>query len=613
MRPQTHILAWAFGLIGIMAAGCGPSIDSQPSPIISPAPPTAAASDALRLRLEGLEFDAFLESSYRELLERDPELMLSTGLYKLYGAPPPVLTNNSDVYQRETGEIHLLLSQMLQEYDRDSLTPDQQVSYDVFAWYLDDRIRGQAFRYYKYPVVHFLAGQPYELIQFFEELHPLETRDDAVAYVERLSQVDEKVDSIIDALRLGEEAGVVAPRFIFELELEHVQSIANASPENTPFYGAFWEKTLSVREIGGAEREDLLKEAAQAIEGSVLPAFGKLADVMRELMEEAPTQDGVWQFPNGSAYYAYALRHHTTTDLSPDEVHEMGLQELERIHAEMRVVFDQLGYPNDESLPDLFTRLAAEGGWIPGSAALDQYQELIDGAEERLGQAFDDRPDAGLRVVAGPPTVSYYVPGSLDGSRPGVFYASVGGNTSLIGMPTLAYHEGVPGHHFQIALAQEMDLPTFRRVESFTAYDEGWALYAERLAKELGWYDGDPYGNLGRLQAEAFRAARLVADSGLHAKRWTFDEALDFMMQNTGKDRNSLAFEVSRYVAWPGQATAYGIGMLKILQLRQRAMEELGGQFDLKEFHGSILGAGSVPLPILERIVDSTIDAKRQP
>jgi len=282
----------------------------------------------------------------------------------------------------------------------------------------------------------------------------------------------------------------------------------------------------------------------------------------------------------------------------------------------MRALFAQLGYPADETIPELYARLGREPGTGLRGGEAETYEALIREAEANLEAAFDLKPEAGVTVVAGTEG-DYYVSPSLDGSRPGAFYARVGGgSTPWYGMATLAYHEAVPGHHFQIALAQESDLPLFRNVLVFTGYAEGWALYAEQLAYELGWYDDDAvagrgvHGNLGRLQAQAFRAARLVADTGLHARGWTFDQAQQFMVENVGQDPGFLQFEVSRYLTWPGQATAYMVGMLEIQALRQQAMDQLGDRFDLKEFHRVVLSNGSMPLEVLERVVQDYIDAE---
>jgi uncharacterized protein (DUF885 family) len=307
------------------------------------------------------------------------------------------------------------------------------------------------------------------------------------------------------------------------------------------------------------------------------------------------------------------LRHHSTTDLTADEIHELGLKELERIHAEMRIVFDELGYPQDEGLPALFDRVAQGSGTVPANKVLATYQSLVAEADQNLDEVFDVRPEAKVIVVSSP-IKGMYVSGSMDGSRPGAFHAGPGtASEEWYAMPTLAYHEAIPGHHFQIALAQESDLPSFRNAIGFTGYAEGWALYAEQLAWELGWYEDDPYGNLGRLQAEAFRAARLVVDTGLHAKRWKFDKAVEFFIENTGYepgDSVEPAHQIARYIVWPGQATSYKIGMLKILELRQRAMDQLGEQFDIKEFHNVVLSNGSMPLEILERVVEGYIAAE---
>ena len=278
----------------------------------------------------------------------------------------------------------------------------------------------------------------------------------------------------------------------------------------------------------------------------------------------------------------------------------------------MRAVFDELGYPQDDDLPALIGRVVRDSGTLAGDGVAAAYETLIEEAREKVGVAFDLRPLAEVVVQAGP-AGDYYNPPAVDGSRPGVFYARMTGSTERFAMPTLAYHETIPGHHLQLAIAQELPLPMLRKDLSFMAYAEGWALYAEQLAYELGFYQDDPYGNIGRLQAEAFRAARLVVDTGIHAKEWRYDRAVDFMVENTGLPRDMVETEVARYIVWPGQATAYKIGMLKILELRQRAMDALGDRFDLKGFHNVVLGSGSLPLEVLERVVDDWIVAEVAP
>ena len=318
------------------------------------------------------------------------------------------------------------------------------------------------------------------------------------------------------------------------------------------------------------------------------------------------------QFPGGRDYYLFQLKHHTTTDLTPAQVHQMGLDELTRIHFEMRLIFDQLGYPQNETLRELFARVIDDGGVIPAADTLSTFEGLVEFAEQNLGQAFDLLPAAPV-VVTPDPFGGFYIGPSFDGSRPGAFFAGTGRDLPYYDMPTLTFHESVPGHHLQIAIQQELDLPTFRKIVRSTAFVEGWALYAERLAWELGWYDNDPFGNLGRLQFEALRAARLVMDTGIHDLGWSFDEATQFNIDNVGWSLGASQGAAARYSVFTGQATAYMIGMLRILELRQRAMDALGTDFDLKEFHRVVTGSGGMPLSVLETVVDRYIAAELAP
>lgn len=567
--------------------------------------------DDIITHLKGLPLDEFFEESYKQLLLRNPEYLTELGIAEEYGLRNDRLTNISDAYIKETQKLEAAILELLREYDWSTLTKEQQISYNVYEWYLADAVRGHQFMYYDYPVTHFLTGVQNQTIQFFTDIHPVAHYQDAQDYVTCLYQVDTKFDQLIEQLQLREKAGVIPPQFVIQWTLYGMRSITRGSARSLPFYTVFEEK-VDALELTTEERQTLLQAAEDAINQSVIPAFQALTDYLEQLESIAPTDDGVWQFPRGDEYYTYLLQHYTTTDMTADEVHQLGLQELERIHAEMRTLFDQLGYPQDEELSALYDRVMRDGGYVSGNNVVETYEALIDEADQNLDAAFDIRPAADVIVIGGS-TGGFYVPGSLDGSRPGAFYASVSGREPLYGMPSLAYHEAIPGHHFQISIAQEMDLPLFRNDVSFTVYVEGWALYAEQLAYELGWYEDDPYGNLGRLQYEAFRAARLVVDTGIHVRGWTFDEAVEFMEENVGFDSSvvNVEFEVSRYIAWPGQALTYKIGMLKILELREKAQNALGDTFDIKEFHSVILGNGSMPLQILEQVVQDYIDAKQ--
>jgi uncharacterized protein (DUF885 family) len=583
-----------------------PDERASATPVTAPQVPKIAAG------LTGLAFDAFLERSYNQLLLRDPELLTQLGLADAFGVGNDRLTDISDAYIRETQALEAAILRILQGYDRATLDPAQQLSADIYGWWLEDRVRGHRWMYHTYPVSQFITAVHQDLIQFFTDIHPVTNRQDAEDYVTRLSQVDTKLDQLIDGLERREELGIVPPRFIVQWALRDLKGIAGASPHSLPFYTAFADKVRALPGMAEADKQALLDAAAWEVEATVIPAFRRLVETMEHLETVATNKDGVWKLPDGEAFYAYALRHHTTTALTADDIHELGLQEMERIQAEMRAVFDALGYPTDEGLPALMNRVAQDGGILYGEEILAEYEALIQEASENVSAAFDLRPQADV-VVIGSPIGGYYVAPALDGSRPGAFYATMTGSETRFRMPSLAYHEAIPGHHFQIAIAQELDLPSARKGVRFTAYSEGWALYAERLAYELGFYDDDPYGNIGRLQYELWRAVRLVVDTGLHARRWTFDQAVDYMVENTGLPRERVQWEVARYIVWPGQSTSYEIGMLRFLDVRQNAMDALGEQFDLTAFHNRVLGHGSVPLEILERIVDDYVAPKKIP
>jgi uncharacterized protein (DUF885 family) len=578
---------------------------------------TESPSMPLRAKLEGLSLDEFFEISWQELSLRDPEGVLAAGVADLLGLEEVGLTDISDAYIRETYQMHATVLEMLRSYDRGALSPQQQVSYDVYEWYLDDRVREQEFMYYDYPVTFYPVTAVHEyVVRFFTDLHPLASKQDAEDYVTRLGMVGVKFEQLLEGLRLREEAGIIPPRFASQWAVYGTRNMAEASANQTPFYEAFEAKVGALDGVPEDEKQALLQAAEEAIRDTVLPAFQSLGDYLEHLESVGSTKDGLWQFPRGDEYYAHLLRHYTTTDMTADEIHDLGIRELERIHAEMRVLFDELGYPEDESLPELYNRVADEGGYVAAKEVMATYEAIIREAEGRLDEVFAIRPQASVIVVESP-IRGLYVRGSLDGTRPGAFHAGPGTATEAwYAMPTLAYHEAIPGHHFQIALGQEANLPGFRHVVGFSGYAEGWALYAEYLAWELGWYEDDPYGDLGRLQGEAFRAVRLVVDTGIHAKGWTFDQALDFLVENSGFEKGDSLdpeIEIARYIVMPGQATAYKVGMLKILDLRQRAMSQLGDQFDLKEFHSVILGNGSMPLEVLERVVDTYIEVKLNP
>jgi uncharacterized protein (DUF885 family)/formylglycine-generating enzyme required for sulfatase activity len=596
---------------------CAASVPGATSfPLATLVPQAALSIREIVTGLQGLPLDDFLEESYDQLLLRDPERLTVLGVAESFGLRNDRLNDLSDAYIRETQELEAAILDLLRTYNRDELTPEQHVSYDVYEWYLDDLVRGHEFTYYDYPVHHYFGSYHDELVRLFTEYHPLASKQDAEDYVSRLSQVDGQVEQLLAGLRLREEAGVIPPGFIIELTKPGLHALTGGAAGN-PLYTTFRERVTALGSLSEDDRQALLDAAQEEIEESVGPAFQALNAYLDHLSTVAPDDAGVWRFPSGDAYYAYILRREASVEIAPEEAHQMGLAEVERIQAELRQVFDELGYPQDASLVELVDRAARDGGFYDTQTqagreqVVEAYEAILDELGQRLDEMVDIRPQADLVVIGDTAGGGggYYVEGSRDGSRPGAFHAGVGGSrVSKFDMPTIAYHEANPGHHFQMAIAQELDLTTFRNDLFFNGYGEGWAMYAERLAWELGLYEDDPYGNIGRLHLELVRAARVVADTGIHAMEWTREDTYAYMRETVG-DRWS--FETDRYIAWPAQSVGYKIGMVKILDLRQEAMDELGDQFDIKEFHRIVLGNGSMPLDVLERVVNEYIQTKR--
>ena len=583
--------------------GGGETSSPQPLPPTGPSPSEQLAQD-----LQGLALDDFYFESFEALILRSPETVVWEALESVFPLQAVELDDISDAYQRETFAMYQVVLDALRGYDRDLLTPDEQLDYDIYEYFLQDEVERLDFIYHDFRATYMLFSVQRVTQRFFTDIHPLGTRQDAEDYVTRLALVGGKFDQLIDHLQRQRNAGIVEPALTLGIARDQAAGIAGRSTEANPYFERFAAEIGQIEGLSVADRNDLLARARAATENSVAPAYRRLRDQLQNLLANAPPIIGVGQYPRGGEWYAYALRHHSTTDLTPAEVHQLGLDELARIHAEMRLVFDDLGYPQNESLEQLYARVARDGGIIPAADVKPTYESIIAEAESRLGEAFDIFPSADV-IVLPDPSGGFYIGPSFDGTRPGAFYAGTTSDQAWFSMPSLTYHESVPGHHTQIAIAMDQDVPAFRKIVGFTGLVEGWALYAERLAHELGWYEGDPYGELGRLQFEALRAARLVIDTGIHSLGWSFDDAVQFNRDNVGASLGSSRGAAARYSVWPGQATAYMVGMLEILRQRQRAMDALGPQFDLKAFHRAVLSNGAVPLTLLDDVVDRYIAA----
>ncbi len=557
---------------------------------------------------------------------RHPELLSQLGI--LDGTPfdgyaSRLDDRSPDFERRESRQVADEL-RTLHSYDRAGMSESARLSADVLEWFLDDQVRESAFQFYDYPVNQ-LFGVQSGLPEFMMSVHALRRPRDAEHYVARLSRFGEAMDQTIQGLELRRGMGIVPPRFVLERVLKEMRDFASGPAAANPLVVTFAARIDSIRGLGAAEKQALISRATHEVEGTVFPAYARLIACCASLETVSTTDDGVWKFPRGDRYYDQCLRARTTTDLPADTIHAMGLRELDRIQSEMRGILRAHGIQAGD-LGAAMQKLAKEPRfhYPPGDSGrallLAEYQRIIDDADHRVGALFDLRPHTGVKVQRVPAfreataPAAYYNSASLSGSRPGIFFVNLRDPAAArrMEMRTLAYHEAIPGHHFQLTIAQELKgLPFFRKIIPFTAYVEGWGLYAEHLAYENG-FQRDAYDSLGALQAELFRAVRLVVDTGIHRERWSRQQAIDFMVRNTGMDTSEVVSEVERYIVNPGQACAYKVGELELLELRQRAKDALGSRFDIRKFHDVVLGNGALPLSILSRQVDEWIAAEKR-
>jgi len=567
-------------------------------------PPSLRAAET---ELAGLGFDAFVERAYRLVLLRYPQAITDLGLAGALGVRNDRLNDHSPEYVAETQQIERLILERLQGYDREALSAEQQLTYDVCEWAWDDVVRGHAFAHLDYLVTHYyITSRDWAVYDLLTVTHPLSSVDDVEDYLARLAQIGTQFDQLIAGLEAREEAGVVAPQIILSQAISGLRGLVGASGRGHPFYTRLSGRLPTISGLSHEEREQLLAEAETLIDEIVAPAYGRLYDKLVDLADIAPTDLGYAQRPDGASYYDHALRHQNQTGLTAAEIHALGLEQVARLRGEIEQAASDLGYPDDLSIPSIFSRVSREGGSLRGAAVIAEYERLLEDARVKSEAVFERLPTTPIAIV-GDTYGGYYRPAPADGSRPAEFVAPNSGSQPRYSMPTLTYHETIPGHHMQIATAGELNLPLIRIVEAFLGFTEGWALYSERLAWELGWYEEDPYGNLGRLSDEMMRAVRLVVDTGIHTRGWTFDEAVDYFVDNTGRPRSFAEGQILRYTVWPGQSTAYMIGFLEMLDLRDRVRAVLGDALDLAAYHSLVLDSGSLPLEILERIVDRYI------
>ncbi len=563
--------------------------------------------------------NAFFERAFLEFALESPEALSSIRLLEQFG----IDGHNAELDDispaaTERQDKRLLENQaMLQRYDRDKLEGQKALSYDIFEWFVNHQVEGIKYTWHGYPVNQ-LFGVQNGLPDFMVQIHQVNSVKEADYYISRLSKFDTKFEQLLEDLQLRESKDIIPPRFTVEKVLVEMKGFVDTPTEEHILYTSFVEKLDKVEDVDDATRERLLADVAREINETVFPAYRELIAYFEQLGEKATTNHGVWKLPDGDAYYAHQLRNYTTTKMTPDEIHQLGIADVARIEAEMDAILTAEGYTEGTVAERVLALNDEERFTYPNTdegreAFLAHFDAILKEIDAGIDEYFDIRPIAGMEVKRIPEFSEATMPGAyyqgpaMDGSRPGVFFVNMRDlkEQPKFAMRTLAYHEGIPGHHFQTAIQNEMTgVPQFRKLLGFSAFSEGWALYTERLAWEAGFQD-DPYDNLGRLRDEMMRAVRLVVDTGIHSKRWSRERAIDYMMSKTGMVEGDVVAEIERYFVLPGQACSYKVGMIKILELRERAKAQLGDDFDIRKFHNIVLSGGDMPLEILEGRVDA--------
>ncbi|MBG0788169.1 MAG: DUF885 domain-containing protein, partial [Anaerolineaceae bacterium] len=563
------------------------------------------------------------------MLGMDPELFSSLGLLDntLLDFHSGHLTDASPAQMARSQHLDRDGLRTIRRFKPEKLSGQEWITYQLMCWYYEQNLRGHRFKYHwvanpvfmgPYPVNQ-VFGVQLDLINFLSTIHTIKGRCSVRRYIQRLEEVQWKMEGLIQSLQSRAEEDVIPPQFVLEKSLDQVRGLIEMPITENPLYTSLVERMHQTGRLSPRAQMRWAEKAAQIIEHTIQPAYCMLAAELETQLEQVGEGDGVWRLPDGEAYYAFLLRNHTTTDLTADEIHELGIAEVARLMDEVRSVLVELGLPTDYPSAQLkelrFAPKYHYQGEGAGQEILEDYQTILDEVNARMPELFSFGPLDEIVVKRLPEykeldsPIAYAEAPAMNGSRPGTMWINLRDTDNVYrwGMRTLAYHEGIPGHVYQMAQAQKIKgLPTFRRTFFFNAYIEGWALYAERLAWELGLED--PVSNLGRLQALLWRAARLVVDTGIHAKHWSRQEAIDYMVAVTGLPERDVISEVERYVVMPGQACAYYIGYLKLLALRQKVESTLGEAFSLQDFHDVIINNGGLPLTLLETVVNNYVD-----
>jgi uncharacterized protein (DUF885 family) len=606
---------WLFLAVALLA-GCG-----------GDEPPTAATAQSIAAansEQESTRLGEWLDARYSEELDFSPIEKTLQGRkddYDKLDDASEAAADRQVQWRRDT------VAELRNTFNYELLTPEAKISYDLWVYQLERAEAALPFRRRAYLFTQ-RSGPHTQLPQFLINFHRVDDEADMVAYIARLGEAARFTEQTLERAKVAAGEGVHAPRFAYEAVVTQARAIVTGAPfggdGDAPLFADVKAKIDSLvanGKIDAARAEELRVAAAAALTERLKPAYDSvIAWAEEELPKTDAVPTGVWKLPEGVGFYAERLAAMTTTTMTADEIHELGLSEVARIQGEMEAIKQRVGF--EGTLQELFTFVRSDPRFFFSStdegreAYLQAARDYLGVIKQRLPDYFGLLPKADLivkRVEAfreEPGAAQHYFNGTPDGSRPGIYYAHLIDMSSMPkwDMESVAYHEGLPGHHMQISIAQELTgVPKFRTQLGVTAYSEGWGLYSEALAKEMGGYE-DPYSDLGRLGNEIWRAVRLVVDTGMHAKGWTEPEAVAYFMENAPTSEGQIRSEIQRYLVMPGQATAYKVGMLKIQELRTRAERELGDKFDIRGFHDAVLGGGALPLPILERRVADWID-----
>jgi uncharacterized protein (DUF885 family) len=561
---------------------------------------------------EDAHLAAFFDREWQWRLSEFPELATSVGDHRFDDR----LADESEAAHEKRFHHAQEALKELERIPRDRLTESSRLSWDLFRRNLRESIEAHQFPAWRIPIGP-LSGPHMELPELVSEMR-FGNAADYETYLRRLAAIPVRIDQLVALMEAGIASKWVPAAPALRRAPDQIEALARMATDESPFFAPF--RKIPQR-VSAADRDRLEKAGREAVSGRVLPAFARLAEFLRKrYLPALRRDDGAWALPDGEAYYAFQVKHHTTTDMTPRQIHELGLAEVARIRKDMDAVISETGFRG--SFGEFLTHLRTDPRFYftDAEALVEKYRDIAKRIDPELPRFFGRLPRNPYGVKVIPPeqeasqTTAYYQPGAADGSRPGYYMV----NTYRLEtrpkyeMEALTLHESVPGHHLQISLAQEQtDLPEFRRHAGYNAFVEGWALYAESLGKDIGLYR-DPYSRFGALTYEMWRACRLVVDTGMHAMRWDRQKAVDFMKANTAKSENDIGVEVDRYISWPGQALAYKIGQRKILELADRARAALSEKFDIRAFHDAVLGSGALPLDVLERQIDAWIAARRR-